>query len=416
MMPTPKPDSECLRKGGDATKCLYELLGNKQVDLKKRLPADGLFAFVQKKTMHLWKLKVNSGVGRGLLLVPKELSELSVSVFGLTVVTGLIGLGLAIVVTMACIQYASAKQRSFLKSYIAQGLFLHDEEQNRIYDRIQQEEIMKEEDDEECSIDVGSDVDSDEGDDGSSSESDDDESDKQVAKRRKERMELRLVEAIGREQGVLHFVTNQVNGTSGQQMMPSMDGAAMAVVGPTAAEKCWTRTKENLAHIITLALSCLPVCLLRFFFSQGIAKFGSLGLSSGLIGHGVICHVIQFMFVLSFALFNVLLLGLVLHYFFHEFDGQRFPWLKALTRSKAAKWLLVQWVGFSYVQAICFFISVFVLVIFSLNAAVGLMLHFFTNMVNPLPSAAFMLIAFLCSSQSQQSSALVRQRTPTLRA
>ena len=133
MMPVPKPDSECLRKGGDRTKCLYELLGTKQVDLKKRLPADGLFAFVQKNTMHLWKLKVNSGVGRGLLLVPKELSELSVSVFGLTVVTGLIGLGLAIVVTMACIQYASAKQRSFLKSYIAQGLFLHDEEQNRIY-------------------------------------------------------------------------------------------------------------------------------------------------------------------------------------------------------------------------------------------------------------------------------------------
>jgi len=141
------------------------------------------------------------------------------------------------------------------------------------------------------------------------------------------------------------------------------------------------RAKTTLSHILVMALSTLPVTMLRFFFRQGISKFGYLGVDSGIITAGLIQRVIQLMFLLSFTLFNILLLGLILHYFFHEFDGSRFPWLRKFTRSKFAKWLLVQWTGFSYIQATCFFMSTFCVVLFSINAAGGLMLHFFTNML-----------------------------------
>merc|ERR1712166_173705 len=43
-------------------------------------------------------------------------------------------------------------------------------------------------------------------------------------------------------------------------------------------------------------------------------------------------------------------------------------------------WLLVRWSGFNYVQTVCFFLSCLVVMAFILNAAVGLLLHFFTNM------------------------------------
>lgn len=43
-------------------------------------------------------------------------------------------------------------------------------------------------------------------------------------------------------------------------------------------------------------------------------------------------------------------------------------------------WLLVQWTGFSYLQGLCFFMSCVVLTTFLMYAAIGLLLHFFTNM------------------------------------
>ena len=385
MVPVPKPGSECLKYGGDRTRCLHELVGN-QVDLKKRLPADGFFAFISKQKMDVWKLKLNVGLGRGLFLEPKDVDEISSPVLGLTIVTGIIVLLLTLAACWSCFQYASNKQKSYLKQYVAQGLFLHDEEQNDMYDQIQAEEIMKVGGDDECAIEMDSDEqessDEDEPDPmGLRSPTASSQSDEKTAKRRKERMESRLMEAISQEQGVLHFVTNQVHGTAGQQQMPAMSGSAMEAVGPTVCDQCYVRAKTTICHIIVMALSTLPVTMLRFFFRQGIDKFGYLGVDTGIIPAGLIRQVIQFAFLLSFSLFHILLLGLILHYFFHEFDGSRFPWLKRFTRSKFAKWLLVQWTGFSYIQATCFFMSMFVVVLFSLNAAGGLMLHFFTNMV-----------------------------------
>lgn len=375
MLPVPKEDSECRKLGGDRTACLAELLGSNQVDLKNQLPADGLFTFTQRNAMDVWELKVNTGIGRGMLLVPKALADLAGPVLGLSIVTLIIGIVLTAGVCFACMKYAEFKQKSFLKQYIAQGLFLHDEEQNEHYDRIQQEEIMKEEGDAECFIQMDSD------DEKSDSDDDDDaQSDAKIAKKRKERMDMRLIEAIGGEQGVLHFVTNQVTGTQGQQQMPAMSGSAMEAVGPTTVDLMLARAKTTLGHITLMALSTLPCVMLRFCFRVGIERFGYLGVDSGIIAAGVIQKTIQFTFVLSFVLFNIMLIGLALHYFFHEFDGKRFPWLRQFTRSKFAKWLLVQWTGFSYLQAACFSMSMFVIVIFLLNAAVGLILHFFTNM------------------------------------
>ena len=92
------------------------------------------------------------------------------------------------------------KQRNFLREYIAQGLFMHDEKQSATYDRIQQEEIMADEDAERKEIEVDQDS-SDE--DESESDNESPETEEKIAKKRKERMELRLIDELGKEQGVL---------------------------------------------------------------------------------------------------------------------------------------------------------------------------------------------------------------------
>lgn len=211
--------------------------------------------------------------------------------------------------------------------------------------------------------------------------SDDDElpENERVAKKRKARMDSRLMEEIGKGQGVLHFVKNMVNGPPEEQL-PSMSGSAMEVLRPTLAEDLTQRAQTTIAHISLLALSTLPVTLLYMFYHNGIEQFGYGGMDAGIIPKGHIYHVIRFMFILSFYLFNFLLCGLILHYFFSEFNGDRFPCLRPITRSVFAQWLLVQWKGFQYLQATCMMMSLLVLASFAINAACGLLLHFFTNM------------------------------------
>jgi hypothetical protein len=385
MLAKPEPDSECLKVGGDRTACLYELVGvnekgkpfgneSPQVDLKKRLPADGYFAFVMRESTDLWKIKLNTGVGRGLHLVPKTMSSLAGSVEGLTFMSLLFGIAISVVICAAANSYAKSRQRNYLREYIAQGLFLHNEKEAAEYDLIQQEEIMMEdkgEDEEAWEYEANS------SDDDSSDE--EDQSNEAVAQRRRERMERRMMDTLNKEQGVLHFVGNQVNGTGGVAI-PPMAGSTIENIGPTVFDQLMQRTQTTLAHIALLALSCLPVTLFRVLYFQGVDRFGYLGMDSGILGTDYVIHTVRFMFLLSFALFNILLVGLMLHYFFAEFDGERFPWLKQFTRSPFAKWLLVQWTGFSYLQFACFFMSVLVTVVFIINAAIGLLLHFFTNM------------------------------------
>jgi len=375
MLKQPEPDSECTQLHGDKTKCLYELLGTDQVDLKKRLPSDGFFAFQHRDDTDFWQLKVNTGVGRGLLLVPRTLEEMSGNVVGLTVMTLLGGICCTIALCYGAKSYAKQSQQSYLKEYIAQGLFLHNETEAAGYDQIQKEEIMMTEGDGNCHIDCDS-----SDDDNSSSDDEDEPTDEKVADARRKRLELRLMEMLNKEQGILHFVSNQVNGTSGQAQLPPIPGSTMAAIAPSMCELVVQRTQTTLAHILLLALSTLPVTMLNAAFMQGVAEFGYLGVDGGILAKGVILHTIRFMFMLSFILFNVLLVGLLLHYFFSEFDGERFPWLKRFTRSAFAKWLLVQWTGFSYLQFACFFMSALCVTFFIINALVGLLLHFFTNM------------------------------------
>ena len=99
---------------------------------------DGFFAFVKADTMDLWKLKLNSGVGRSLILTPKTLAGQSVVVWGkatwlassvqcltfaVCVVAQLIlTISIALSATLftrICLQYAEGTQRGFLKQYIA---------------------------------------------------------------------------------------------------------------------------------------------------------------------------------------------------------------------------------------------------------------------------------------------------------
>eukprot|EP00656_Telonema_subtile_P038948 TRINITY_DN44106_c0_g1_i1.p1 TRINITY_DN44106_c0_g1~~TRINITY_DN44106_c0_g1_i1.p1 ORF type:complete len:441 (+),score=143.96 TRINITY_DN44106_c0_g1_i1:88-1410(+) len=86
------------------------------------------------------------------------------------------------------------------------------------------------------------------------------------------------------------------------------------------------------------------------------------------------------LFTSSFYLFQLLMLSLILHYLFAEFDGARFPCLKPLTRNKYAVWLLVQWQGFNFLQLFCFWCSMVSACMFFICGALGLLLHFFTNM------------------------------------
>jgi len=384
MLATPLPTSECLKIGGDRTQCLHEIVGldghgkkignqSPQVDLKKRLPADGYFAFVMREATELWEVKINTGTGLGLRLVPHSLDSLASPVEGLTFMTLVFGVIIATLVCYGAAGYAKSRQRNYLREYIAQGLFLHNEKEAKEYDVIQKQEIMMEDDGE------GKWEKEPESSDEESDSDDEDDSNEKVAQQRRARMENRLMEALNKEQGVLHFVGNQVNGTGGQAI-PPMPGSQMENLGPSTFELIIGKTETTLAHVALLALSTMPVTVLRVFFYQGIAQFGYLGVDSGIIGADVIVITIRFMFRLSFLLFNILLIGLMLHYFFAEFDGARFPWLKKFTRSPFAKWLLVQWTGFSYLQFACFYMSSIVVVVFIINALIGLLLHFFTNM------------------------------------
>ena len=384
MLANPLPKSECLKYGGDRTQCLHEIVGvdefggqlgnqSPQVDLKKRLPADGYFAFVMNEATDVWQIKVNTGVGHGLKLVPMTLDSLAGAVEGLTFMTLLFGVVIATLFCYGAAATAKARQRNYLREYIAQGLFLHNEKEAEEYDLIQKQEIMMDDDGEDKwekepeSSDEESDSD------------DENDSNEKVAQIRRARMENRLMESLNREQGVLHFVGNQVNGTGGTAI-PPMPGSTMDSLGPSAFEMIMSKTQTTIAHVVLLALSTMPVTMLRVGFFQGVEQFGYLGVDSGIIGTDYIINTIRFMFRLSFLLFNILLVGLALHYFFKEFDGERFPWLRQFTRSKTAKWLLVQWTGFSYLQFACFYMSAIVVVVFCINAFVGLLLHFFTNM------------------------------------
>ena len=144
-----------------------------------------------------------------------------------------------------------------------------------------------------------------------------------------------------------------------------------------------------------MILSTAPVSLLRAFFQRGTTEFGSIllarclvvsvgcrwvGLDSGFFPHHSVVDTIHIAFVLSQSMFVLLMTSLMLHYLFAEFDGTRFPCMRALTRNRFAIWLLVQWRGFNYLQAACFWMSAVVSFAFIISACIGLLLHLFNQM------------------------------------
>eukprot|EP00656_Telonema_subtile_P015498 TRINITY_DN18135_c0_g1_i2.p1 TRINITY_DN18135_c0_g1~~TRINITY_DN18135_c0_g1_i2.p1 ORF type:complete len:401 (-),score=106.31 TRINITY_DN18135_c0_g1_i2:47-1249(-) len=258
LRPPPK-DSVCLRPHGNRTECCTELMSS-QVDVDKELPQDGYFAFVRAHDMDIWELKLNSGIGRGMVMIPRTFDELTGAITGLVVMIMIVALLMATGFALVCAKYATNMQRSYLRQYIAQGMFLHEESESELYDKISEEEMGSE----DSSVLQGYEKHSD-------SESSDEEaggdhhhsSKRKKALSKQKRLERRLMEAIGEGQGTLHYISNTVNGAAPRAPV-SIGNSNMMMLGPSTYEQVIQRTQTTLAHVFVMCMSTMPQIIMYF--------------------------------------------------------------------------------------------------------------------------------------------------------
>eukprot|EP00658_Telonema_sp_P-2_P034367 TRINITY_DN25098_c0_g2_i1.p1 TRINITY_DN25098_c0_g2~~TRINITY_DN25098_c0_g2_i1.p1 ORF type:complete len:505 (-),score=148.28 TRINITY_DN25098_c0_g2_i1:137-1651(-) len=312
VLKAPKPGSVCLQEGGDRKACCLELMEG-QVDLDKSIPSDGYFGFVTKGSTELWELKMTEGLTTGMNLRARDVYALCGPIVGLSLTIIMTSMILATVITMMFSKYVKKAQRSYLRKYIAQGMFMHEEDEQAMYDKISAE-VMEEEEKEHAAGQCEAHLEDEYESDATTNELEiGDAHESKKAGHQQRRLELRLIAEIGKGQGTLHFISNSINGTSTRAPV-ALASAAITAVGPSLGEQMCQRTNNTLAHIVFMGISCLPEALQYLCFRQGLVKFGNVGLDSGFFPQGAVATVLRVSFAVSFVVFELLNLSLIGHY------------------------------------------------------------------------------------------------------
>jgi hypothetical protein len=128
--PVDNLSGECFVKGGSRLACLESLMSKQLND--KNPPKGGYFAYATDESMEIFHYETEFGIK----FVPVQASEimtytlmLVLSTFG----TAILG---ATALTASAAYYATHQHKSYLKEYIAKGVFMHDEEHHDMFEAI----------------------------------------------------------------------------------------------------------------------------------------------------------------------------------------------------------------------------------------------------------------------------------------
>lgn len=348
-----------LADGGDRTSCLLDIIESQFSldDRKAGILKEGFFMYTANGHSTVWKLKLN--MHGEFVLKQKHLSYLERNIRALGVMVMFTAVIMASALTLLLQVQFTALHNAYLESYVYQGLFLHDPKHSGWYDETLREAVghWKAEKLFEGQTALPEHI--------------------EILKRD---INDKLMLKIKKEQGLLHVVSHGINSHIVKSPITSADSQMMQFA-PSCYDQFVFRTQEVFFHVLVIMFTTLVTPqLFHCGFIKGLQAYGTHGMASGIFADKATYGWFHWAVGLNWYLNVGLMCCLVFHYIGAEFDGTFFPWLKPITRSKIFVYTFIKWQFFTEIQVFHIWITMLIFSLFLLAAAMGLVLHFFTNM------------------------------------